>query len=114
MNAGQLRLDLSPISEPERVVGLTLDERFDAFHATNPHVADAIETLAAQWLSRHAKVGIKAVMERLRWESGLSTHGEVWRLNNSYTSRYARMMLDRRPDWAGRIEVRALASERAA
>lgn len=114
MTTEQLTLDLSPITEPERVVGLTLDERFDSFHAANPHVADAIEALAAQWLSRHTKVGVKAVLENLRWRSGIETEGDPWRLNNSYASRYARLMVERHPDWDDRIERRALASERAA
>ena len=93
---------------------LTLDERFDLFHAHNPHVADALETLAAQWLSRRPKVGVKALVERLRWEAGMQTEGDEYRINNSLVSRYARLLLARHPEWSGRIEVRALASERAA
>lgn len=109
----QLRLDLSPLTEPLYEPEMSLADRFAAFHAANPRVAEAIEAMCAQWLARHPKVGIKAVFERLRWESGLTTVGYCWRLNNVFTAYYARLMLDLHPEWVGRIETRALASERA-
>lgn len=108
----QPTLDLTPLDVPDYAPELTIAERFDAFHDANPHVADALESLAGQWLARHKRVGMKALVERLRWESGIQTDGEIWRLNNNYTSLYARLLLDRHPEWAGRIETRALATER--
>lgn len=108
----QLRLDLSPLVEPIYEPTMTPAERFAAFHQANPRVAEAVEAMCRQWLARHPKVGLKAVFERLRWESGLSTVGDCWRLNNVFTAYYARLMLDLHPEWVGRIETRALASER--
>ena len=38
-------------------------------------------------------------------------HGRrLWRLDNTFTAYYARLMLDRHPEWQGRIETRSLAS----
>ena len=108
----QPALDLTPLDVPDYAPELTIAERFDAFHEANPHVADALEALAGQWLARHKRVGMKALVERLRWESGIQTDGDIWRLNNDYTSRYARLLLARHPEWVGRIETRALATER--
>ena len=110
----QLSLDLAPLVEPIYETGMTLEERFEAFHAANPHVADALESLAAQWLSRHRKVGVKSLGESLRWASGLQTDGDPYRINNSYLSRYARLLIERHPEWADSIETRSLATERAA
>ena len=104
----QLALDLTPLTEPLYLPTDSIADRFVAFHEENPHVANALEALAAQWLIRHKKVGMKALVERLRWESGIQTDGDVWRLNNSFTSHYARLLLARRPDWADRIETRVL------
>jgi hypothetical protein len=109
----QLAFDLTELVHPEYQPTMTLAERFALFHWHNPHVADALERLADQWLNRHRKVGIGALVERLRWESGITTSGEAYRINNSYRSRYARLLLDRRPEWVGRIETRALAEERS-
>ena len=108
----QPTLDLTPLDVPDYAPELTIAERFDAFHEANPHVADALEALAAEWLARHRKVGVKALAEAVRWRSGVETTGEPWRINNSFTSLYARLLLARHPEWAGRIETRALATER--
>ena len=106
----QLALDLSPLVTPDYAPEATIAERFEAFHAANPHVADALEVLAGQWLARHRKVGVKALIERLRWEAGVQTDATDYRLNNTLTSRYARLLIDRHPEWADRIETRALHS----
>lgn len=89
-----------------------LDARFDTFHADNPQVADQLETLAAQWLAVHERVGMKMLWEVLRWQTGLasSTGVKPYRLNNSFTSRYARLLIGRRPGWNGRILTRNLRS----
>ncbi|MDF9717378.1 hypothetical protein [Nocardioides sp. ChNu-99] len=106
-DTAQLELDLSPVVEPEYAAHLTPAERFELFHATNPHVADALERLAAQWLRHHDRVGIKALFERLRWESGIQTAGDPYRLNNNYTAFYARLLIDRRPEWRDCFATRA-------
>lgn len=104
----QLALPLAPLVTPEYAEHLTIAERFAAFHAANPHVADALELLAAQWLAFHKRVGVKALAERLRWESGIQTSGDAYRINNSFTSLYARLLIERRPDWKDAIRTREL------
>jgi len=107
MDEEQLELpDLLPLSEPAYAKGLSWAERFEIFHAANPHVAKALEALAGQWLQRHKRASVKALFERLRWESGLQTHGEAYRLNNSFTAFYARLLIERRPEWADAFEIR--------
>jgi hypothetical protein len=103
----QLALDLSPLTEPDYAPTASLADRFDAFHAANPHVADALEHLAEQWLAAgHRRVGMKALVERLRWESGIRTAGSAYRINNSHVSFYARLLIERRPEWVDCIETR--------
>lgn len=101
-----------PIAEPTYTPAMTLEQRYEAWREVNGHVVDACESAAAQWLARHERVGVKAIFERLRWESGVSEHGTVWKLDNRMTSRVARDLLDRHPEWQGRIATRVLASER--
>jgi predicted DsbA family dithiol-disulfide isomerase len=104
----QLALPLAPLVAPEYAEHLTIAQRFAAFHAANPHVADALELLAEQWLARHQRVGMKALIERLRWESGITTAGDAYRLNNTYTAHYARLLIERRPEWSDAIHLREL------
>ena len=86
----------------------TLQQQFELFHAANPHVYEAIEKLARQWLRTHSKVGLKLLLEVARWELALQTIGKAPRLNNNWTSRYARLLLADHPEWTGRIETRQL------
>lgn len=102
----QLELSLAPLIEPTYSEGMTLADRFEAWHAANPHVADALEVLAAAWLENHEHVGMGALYERLRWESGIQTEGDAYKLNNSYRAFHSRVLLDRHPAWTGRIRIR--------
>lgn len=91
---------------------LTLDERFDRFHAAHPEVYRELRRLAHQ--ARNAgrtRIGMKQLFEVLRWErmlAGLPDETEGWKLNNSYSSRYARLLMDREPELAGMFEIREL------
>lgn len=99
-------LDMQPIVPAQ---GATIQARFADFHANNPWVAVALERLARQWLDHgHTRVGAKMLTERLRWEYGIRTHGDTFRLNNSYTSRYVRLLIENHPEWSDAFETREL------
>lgn len=105
----QLLLPCGDLVEPEYAAELTIAERFALFHAANPHVADGLEQLAEQWLAAgNRTVGMKALYERLRWESGIRTDGDAYRLNNDFTSHYSRLLIERRPEWAEAFRLREL------
>lgn len=89
---------------------MSIQTRFEDFHHDNPQVLLELERLAEQWFSAgHLKCGLKMLWEVLRWELGLRTRGDDgFRLNNNFTSRYARLLVERHPEWDGRIETREL------
>ncbi len=97
--------DIAPLVAPDYEPELTLADRYAAFRDANPHVLDAFEAVAAQWLAGHQRVGMKAVAERIRWETGIRT-GDAWKVNNSFVAFIARDLLERRPEWRSRIETR--------
>lgn len=87
-----------------------LDADFLAFHEAHPQVYAALVRLTREAVAAgRTKVGAKALWERLRWEFSLHT-GETPNLNNSFTSRYARLIAEREPDLAGVFEFRELRS----
>lgn len=103
-----LQLHLPGLVEPEHLPAQTLEERFWAFHQANPHVADALEELALDLVRRGRKrIGVGMLFEVLRWSS-MRTEGDEYRLNNSYRSRYARLLTDRHPDLCDAFELREL------
>lgn len=87
-----------------------IEAAFRKFHTDNPHVADKLEKMAAEWFaSGHDHVAIKMLWEALRWQEGIRVAAvDTFRLNNNYTARYARLLIERRPEWASRIKTREL------
>lgn len=103
MNGPQLSLLPDPI-----------DQRFFAFHHANPHVYQALVRMARQWKAAgHHRCSIAMLYEALRFDQGLRTDSaDGLKLNNSYRSRYARIIQANEPDLAGFFETRCLAGER--
>ena len=93
---------------------LSLKERFDAYHAMNPHVYRALVKLARQLVRRgHRNLGIKMLFEVLRWQSMIETNdpnprSDEYKLCNDYTAHYARLMMAREPDLEGVFRLREL------
>jgi hypothetical protein len=84
-----------------------VQQTFPSFHALNPWVADALEEMALDALADgERRVGVKHFVEVLRWRYRKATTGEPWRLNNSFTALYARLLIERRPELAELIETR--------
>jgi hypothetical protein len=93
--------------------GGKLEERFLAFHEANPQVYSALKRLARQAIARgHRTIGIGMLWEVLRWELFLGAEDpgdpEGYKLNNSYRSRYARLLMANEHDLFGVFETREL------
>jgi hypothetical protein len=81
---------------------------FRAFHEANPQVLAALVTIARELVrDGETKFGVKALFERLRWDRRFRTEsGEPWKLNNSYTAPYARLMIEAHPKVEPYLETR--------
>ena len=90
-----------------------IDERFIEFHHANPHVYDRLVALARQWHhAGHEKCSIDMLFHLLRWEHGITTRSaDEFRLNNNFTSRYARLIAANEIDLAHFFDTRHLRSE---
>lgn len=87
----------------------TIEKQFERFHKDNPHVLEHLERLARQWLAAgHDSLGIGMLWEVLRWQTGITTKGDPFRLNNNYRSRYVRLMIERNPSWDECFQTRSL------
>ena len=75
-------------------------EKFEAFHAANPHVYETIVFRALVLKKRgHRRVGIASIFESMRWDHLMSTDGsEPFKLNNNYRAYYTRLIEHRVPD----------------
>ena len=103
---------LSLFDEPTGTSSKSIDEKFWAFHAAHPEVYDELVRLARMGVvaGRH-RLGIKQLFEVLRWNrtiQGLPDDDEEFKLNNSYTSRYARLIMAQEPGLGDVFETRVL------
>jgi len=99
------QLDLLPIEGVEQQE--TIEETFEMFHEYNPHVYDLLLDYALTVKRAGRKVGMKAIFERLRWDYLVHTNSNSgFKLNNNYTSLYARKLMDNEPELEGFFETR--------
>lgn len=82
--------------------------RWWEFNLANPVVLSRLISLCMDWREARPgeRVSMKMLWERLRWETAVGDATADYRLNNSYTSLYARFILVLRPEWDGMFETR--------
>ncbi len=87
-----------------------LEHKFWQFHANNPKVYRHLVMFARQWRIKfgpQAKLGIKSLFERVRWEVCLSTTTDPnFKLNNNHTAFYARLIMERNEELTGIFNLR--------
>lgn len=95
-----------PPVEPDSIEG-----KFRTFHRENPHVYVALCRLAREYQhAGHDKGSIAMLFEVLRWQTDLTTRGDKFLLNNSWRSRYARLIANLEDDLDGFFETRELSA----
>ncbi len=110
----------APVAHAPRT-SRTIEERFSDFHKLNPHVAQEMLRLARARLDRgETFISVKALWEELRVsldraeEGGAGPLGAIqdrtwdpaYKLNNSFTALYARLIIKLEPRLASVIELR--------
>jgi hypothetical protein len=87
--------------------GYTISERFGLFHAANPKVYAMIAKMAHYLRNQgYEHCGMKMIFEQIRWKYFIQTKGDRFKLNNSFTSHYSRLLMQNAPELAGFFEVR--------
>lgn len=83
---------------------------FEKFHADNPNVYTMLVKLARQVKeSGRKRYGIEMLFARLRWHYDFEVKSEEeFKLNNNFTSRYARLLMEQENDLEGVFSVREL------
>jgi len=96
---------------------MTVKDKFLAFHAANPHVYSLYKRFAYEAFAAGAtKISSKLIIERIRWETTISTTGAGWHVaagkkflvDNRFTCWYARQFIKDFPKLASRLELRVI------
>lgn len=92
-----------------------LDMRFKEFHRDNPHVYNILVRLAREAKTAgKTKISVVLLVQVARWELMFRTKSDDgFKINNSFTSRYARLIMENEADLNGFFDIRRLAKEGA-
>lgn len=91
---------------------MTIQDKFEKFHQENPRIF----VLFVHYAKLLKKKGFttysaKAIFEQVRWHMSVRVkNGKPYKLNNNYTSRYARLLTETHPAFTDFFESRTLRS----
>lgn len=80
----------------------TESDKFDEYHAANPHVFQTFVWLADQWLKAgKGRLSMYMLRERARWEFIVTTEHDEFKISNNFTPYYARLIMYRHRRFQG-------------
>jgi hypothetical protein len=89
---------------------VTLKERFQRYHAENPHIYEALRRFAFE--ARHAgrtRIGLKLLYNRVRWDTTVAAKdGTGFKLDDRYVGYYSRLLMAQEPELRGMFKLRRL------
>jgi len=89
---------------------LSIQQRFLLFHAAHPDVYALFKRFAFELRAAGRRCyGAKSLFERIRWHyATTSAKAGDFKLNNVFSSRYARLLIAECPQFDGFFELRRL------
>jgi hypothetical protein len=102
----QLTMTFDPETEA------SLDAAFAVYHAENPQIYATFRAMAGELKRRgFGHYGAKSIFEAMRFHHGVSAGPDSeFKLNNNFTSRYARKLMTECREFRGFFETRRLVS----
>lgn len=89
---------------------MTIQDKFLKFHSDNPNVYNLLVQFANEVKDAgHNTYSIKALFEVVRWHINVKTKSDdIFKLNNNYHSRYARLIEENESNLSGFFKKREL------
>lgn len=89
----------------------SIDERFRAFDREHPEVFRLFRQYAEHIRANgHDRYSADAILHRIRWHYHIERGERDFTINNDFSSRYARLLMEVDPSFVGFFEVRELRS----
>ena len=83
------------------------------FHKENPSVYELFKKFTFEAINAgHEHYGARGVIERIRWHTSVETKGDPFKINNNWTSFYARLFMVHHPEYDGFFRIRMLDEEK--
>lgn len=97
--------------------GISWQQRFEDFDRANPHVWERYKSLALEYLgANNFIISSKDLISVIRWhtdiqvEEGIKKQSARFKINDAFSSRYARKFIDHYPQHTQRFNLRELRS----
>ncbi len=82
-------------------------QAFREFHLRNPEVFRLLRRFALEAKrSGRKRLGIAALVERVRWHTDIETQGSSLKLDNSFRAHYSRVLMEQEPELVGFFSTR--------
>ena len=96
----------------KELTGESIRESFEKFNKENPLVYDTFKQMALNAIqSGRDKLSSKLIINVIRWEYYLKTDDQNFKINDSFTSYYARHFIAEFPHHADKFATRKLRNE---
>ncbi len=94
-----------------------IDERFKTFIEANPHVFRLFQRFAHHLRAKgHNRYSADAILHRIRWHMNVDVKPtgstDEFKINDHYSSRLARLLIERDPTYEGFFELRELRAKK--
>ncbi len=88
----------------------SIQARFEAFHRAHPEVYDLFCRFANEMLiAGHGRYSARAIVHQIRWHHDVNPERHSgFKINDHFSSRYARLLVDSNPRFDGFFELREL------
>lgn len=103
----------------EQTTGVSIQMAFEQFHRDNPRVYEMFKEYTREIIRAGRRRGLKdeaiktsakLIINRIRWEVYMETLTDDFKINDAFTSRYARLFAVDFPSWGHLFEFRNIRS----
>lgn len=93
-------------------IDLGLLKKFETYHRNNPSVFETFKALAFQMQRTGRKrYSAWAIINKIRWDYDLKTHGDEFKISNDYIALYARLLIYRHPEFEPFFELKRMKTD---
>lgn len=92
---------------------LSIQERFEGFHENHPEIYELFQRFARELRDAgRSHYSADAILHRIRWEYDVNPrHDEQFKINDHFSSRYARLLIEDDASFEGFFSLRNLMRE---
>jgi len=83
------------------------------WHKENPHVYELFERFSLQAIGSGRKnFSHWLIMNRIRWETAITTTGDEFKIRNDFIAYYARLFMALHPEYDGFFRIREMKADK--